>query len=395
MNDMVKDELRPHDQRKSYLPYGFKANSTMGDAAGGANGPAHSRMFSEKAWQQLLGYSKQSFPILDYATLPTDLRPDKKGLKALQAILKLADGTSAAQRECYADSTGNPCWENPSMLLVCKVVKYHKAMKRLIAQYATDGTRNIWIVKPCYNARGFGIYCIDNCLQEFSSFTKNAQAQSKIVQKYIEKPLLLTHHNEIRKFDIRQWVLVTSFDPLQIYIFSEFYLRLCGSRYELNDIQDSYKHLTNFSIQKHNSKVSNKDEDLVMSQAEFFRKAFKNDQAKCDKVRKGIEEVIIKTIRSGQEAGVEHKNNSFEIYGFDFMLDRKLKPWLLEVNLSPACAERTDWLVSMLDRMASGLFFHLERRILKVTDDFKGDLRAHLNRRKNDHSPDPASAEGW
>ena len=69
MNDMVKDELRPHDQRKSYLPYGFKANSTMGDAAGGANGPAHSRMFSEKAWQQLLGYSKQSFPILDYTTL--------------------------------------------------------------------------------------------------------------------------------------------------------------------------------------------------------------------------------------------------------------------------------------------------------------------------------------
>tara|TARA_B110000285_G_C14608506_1_gene373851 strand:+ start:168 stop:323 length:156 start_codon:yes stop_codon:yes gene_type:complete len=51
--------------------------------------------------------------------------------------------------------------------------------------------------------------------------------------------------------------------------------------------------LTNFSIQKHNSKVSNKDEDLVMSQKEFFRKAFKSDQAKCDKVRKGIEEVII------------------------------------------------------------------------------------------------------
>lgn len=132
-----------------------------------------------------------------------------------------------------------------------------------------------------------------------------------------------------------------------------------------------------------------------MSQEEFFRKAFKNDKNKCDKVRKSIEEVIIRTIRSGQEAGVEHRPNSFEIYGFDFMLDRKLKPWLLEVNLSPACAERTDWLVSMLDRMASGLFFHLERRILKVTDDFKGDLRAHLNRRKNDQCPDPAGDQGW
>ena len=67
------------------------------------------------------------------------------------------------------------------------------------------------------------------------------------------------------------------------------------------------------------------------------------------------------------------------------MLDKKLRPWLLEVNLSPACAERTDWLVSMLDRMANGLFFHIERRILKVTDDFKGDLKVHLNKKKNDN----------
>ena len=215
------------------------------------------------------------------------------------------------------------------------------------------------------------------------------------MQKYIEKPLLLSHHNEIRKFDIRQWVLVTSFDPLQIYIFSEFYLRICGSKYELNDIQDSYKHLTNFSIQKHNSKVSNKDEDLVMSQEEFFRKAFKNDEKKCHKVREGIKEVIVKTIRSGQEAGIEHRNNSFEIYGFDFMLDQKLNPWLLEVNLSPACAERTDWLVSMLDRMANGLFYHLERRFLKITDDFKGGLKAHLNQRKHDQSQEIASTNGW
>ena len=62
-------------------------------------------------------------------------------------------------------------------------------------------------------------------------------------------------------------MLVTSFDPLQIYMFEDFYLRICGSKYELNDIQDSYKHLTNFSIQKHNSNVSNKEADLVLSQA--------------------------------------------------------------------------------------------------------------------------------
>jgi tubulin monoglycylase TTLL3/8 len=76
-------------------------------------------------------------------------------------------------------------------------------MKRFISQYIIDGTRNVWIIKPCYNSRGFGIYCIDNVLEEFRDFAKNNQAKSKIVQKYIETPLLLTHFNEPRKFDIR------------------------------------------------------------------------------------------------------------------------------------------------------------------------------------------------
>ena len=34
-----------------------------------------------------------------------------------------------------------------------------------------------------------------------------------------------------------------------------------------------------------------------MSQEEFFKKAFRNDETKIKKVRKGLEEIVIKTIR--------------------------------------------------------------------------------------------------
>lgn len=33
-----------------------------------------------------------------------------------------------------------------------------------------------------------------------------------------------------------------------------------------------------------------------------------------------------------------------------------MRPWLLEVNLSPACSERTEWLTKMLDSMAEQMF---------------------------------------
>ena len=48
-----------------------------------------------------------------------------------------------------------------------------------------------------------------------------------------------------------------------------------------------------------------------------------------------------------------------EIYGFDIILDEKLDPWLIEVNLSPACNERTEWLTKMLDDMSLDLLSYL------------------------------------
>jgi hypothetical protein len=48
-----------------------------------------------------------------------------------------------------------------------------------------------------------------------------------------------------------------------------------------------------------------------------------------------IKKIVIETLKSAQDS-IKHKNNCFELYGFDFLLDQDLDPWLIEVNLSPA-----------------------------------------------------------
>ncbi len=77
-----------------------------------------------------------------------------------------------------------------------------------------------------------------------------------------------------------------------------------------------------------------------------------------------MNEIIVKTFLSAQDSTLDHRPNCFEVYGFDFLLDHKLNPWLIEVNLSPACAERTEWLTEMLDNFTEGLLNMIEVKLI-------------------------------
>jgi tubulin polyglutamylase TTLL9 len=39
---------------------------------------------------------------------------------------------------------------------------------------------------------------------------------------------------------------------------------------------------------------------------------------------------------------VTDKNHSFELYGFDILLDSQFQPWLLEINGSPSMTANTN-----------------------------------------------------
>lgn len=107
--------------------------------------------------------------------------------------------------------------------------------------------KSVWIIKPV------GLSCGERIevSQGMRQTLEIAQSFSFkcIVQKYIERPLLV---RQSRKFDICQWILITSLQPLTVYGFSECYLRLTSKLFTLNEesLSDPLSHLCNHAIQK-------------------------------------------------------------------------------------------------------------------------------------------------
>ncbi|CAN0335467.1 unnamed protein product, partial [Scytosiphon promiscuus] len=75
-----------------------------------------------------------------------------------------------------------------------------------------------------------------------------SQAEAYIAQRYVENPYLIGG----KKFDLRLYVLVTSFNPLTVWLFSGGFARFSGARCALfgAELANLYVHLTNVAIQK-------------------------------------------------------------------------------------------------------------------------------------------------
>lgn len=212
-----------------------------------------------------------------------------------------------------------------------------------------ERTNYTWIVKPSNSAQGKGIFLLTN-LEELPL------EEHSVVSQYVDNPLLI----QGLKFDLRLYVLVTSYTPLRAYIYREGLVRFASSPYSMDPahIQDAYRHLTNYSVNKtainfmENQELENDNVGHKWSLS-ALNKHLKCVGIDCDLMWARINDLVVKTLLSVEPSiatrtrNVTVHNNCFEVYGFDVLVDSKLKPWLLEVNLSPSMTASSplDWRV--------------------------------------------------
>ena len=210
------------------------------------------------------------------------------------------------------------------------------------AHYSGKG---IWILKPSGFNRGRGIH-IFNSLDMLDSILVNLDDRCNyVIQKYIESPMLFNH----RKFDVRMWVLVTHDNSC--YYFPEGYIRTASETYSIssNSLENKFMHLTNNAIQKEGEQYEKYEKGNQVSFEDF--KEFLRDNYCYDTFEKILEGVVnmisISLSAVKEKLNPRLRKHCFEIFGYDFIIDSDLKPWLIEVNTNP-CLELSSPLLSQI-----------------------------------------------
>lgn len=198
-------------------------------------------------------------------------------------------------------------------------------------KYVKVHPEKMWVQKSNKH-RGIKIKTKDEL--DFSSF-------DSFIQEFVRKPFLV----DGRKFDIGVYTVITSIDPLIVYVLeTEWLIRYCPEDYEPFDpsnprkyvVEDDYTPTWEMPSLKNgymNSKVSHK-----LSLLSYIRQKGFNP----DKVEEELNEAVAELTREKQNSIIQSVSrypfgtrSFFELVRFDFVLDENMKVYAMEVNMSP------------------------------------------------------------
>ncbi|XP_016953029.1 tubulin polyglutamylase ttll6 [Drosophila biarmipes] len=208
-----------------------------------------------------------------------------------------------------------------------------------VAIYASKHKRT-FILKPYSAGQGRGIWIT-------TDLRTVGKREKLICQTYIERPLLIDGY----KFDLRVYTLVTSVDPLRIFVYNEGLARFATQKYvppTMGNSHNVFMHLTNYCLNRRNSQymVGNGPEAGSKRKLSAFNKWLVDHNYDVAEFWASVDDAIIKTLISAWPT-LKHNYNvcfpkhdkiqaSFQLLGFDILVDWKLKPYILEVNHTPS-----------------------------------------------------------
>lgn len=299
-----------------------------------------------------------------------DAAPATASNTAAEAAVSPAAATAAATATAVApprDADTDDEAAEEALLSGARLLEAARHLDTVLRRWPQYGLciQNLWILKPTGELAGHGI-SVERDLEQIGRKAQRFHyggRLSYVAQKYIERPLLV---GGSRKSDIRQWVLVTSFNPLTVWFFSELYVRVAASEFRLDSLDDRFTHLTHTTIACHHPNYDPTDDHwkCFFDMATYRRLVDEllGTDVWAEKVMPSMKRIVLASLLSVQEKITKAESSPccFQVFGFDFMLDADGAVWLLEVNDIPTfhglIPEQNELCEVMMQDMVSVVF---------------------------------------
>ncbi|GMR59882.1 hypothetical protein PMAYCL1PPCAC_30077, partial [Pristionchus mayeri] len=167
----------------------------------------------------------------------------------------------------------------------------------------------------------------------------NLNKTNSFVQKFIDNPLLIDN----RKFDLGIYVVVTSLNPLRVYVYDDVLIRFCPKDYHPFDAADVDKYVVGDDytpIWEIPSLMKLYNEGRY-SMRETISAQLRKENKDASRIWKQLNEIIAEVFQSqqikmaGSRQWRETDPKFFELSRFDFVVDEDLNVFVMEANMSP------------------------------------------------------------
>lgn len=123
-----------------------------------------------------------------------------------------------------------------------------------------------------------------------------------------------------KKFDLRIYCLCTNYSQLTAWLYRSGFARFTHEPYNTEDINKLEGHLTNVEIQKHSDKYDEvRGGKWLLNNFKHYLFSRYNPK-RVDWCFTEIKNIIVRSLQAVQKNILPSKN-SFELYGYDFMID--------------------------------------------------------------------------
>ena len=140
------------------------------------------------------------------------------------------------------------------------------------------------------------------------------------------------------------WVLLNQ--DHELFFFKEGYLRTSSTEFgiDLKNIDNAFVHLTNNAVQKHAVNYGDFEDGNQLSFSRFQQYIDEHYHDRKVSVHEDLvpqmHEIVLKTFNAVRKTiDPNRRKFSFELFGYDFILDEDFNQWLIEVNTNPCLEE--------------------------------------------------------